>query len=201
MDQARNQNDARRPRAGSIILARHGRPVGDRQKPLTWREYIDWWAEYDRSGLSEGQTPPDVLVEATKNADTLYASTLQRAIATAESVADGRPITKDAIFIEAPLPPPPIWGKRNARSWGVWARISWWFGRHAGGESRQAAERRAEAAAATLTARALRGENVALFAHGWFNRMMRPVLKRQGWKCVYDGGDSYWSFRRYEKVR
>ena len=42
---------------------------------------------------------------------------------------------------------------------------------------------------------------VALFAHGWFNRMLRPELKRQGWTCVRDGGDGYWSWRRYELKR
>ena len=31
--------------------------------------------------------------------------------------------------------------------------------------------------------------------------MMRPVLLRQGWRCVEDGGDNYWSYRRYEKVQ
>ena len=25
-----------------------------------------------------------------------------------------------------------------------------------------------------------------------------PELKKLGWKCVRDGGDSYWSFRVYE---
>ena len=39
---------------------------------------------------------------------------------------------------------------------------------------------------------------VYLAAHGWFNRMLRPELKKLGWKCVRDGGDSYWSFRVYE---
>ncbi len=97
------------------------------------------------------------------------------------------------------MPPPPVWGRRSPRAWGVWARTAWYLGRNAGRESRQSAELRAEAAAATLTARALRGENVVAFGHGWFNRMIRPVLKAQGWKCVYDGGDSYWSFRRYEE--
>jgi len=28
--------------------------------------------------------------------------------------------------------------------------------------------------------------------------MMRPELKRLGWRCVADGGDKYWSFRVYE---
>jgi broad specificity phosphatase PhoE len=77
--------------------------------------------------------------------------------------------------------------------------MAWWLGRAAGQETRAEAELRAEAAAATLTARALRGENVLVCAHGWFNRMMRPVLRAQGWRCVYDGGDKYWSHRRYEK--
>jgi broad specificity phosphatase PhoE len=81
----------------------------------------------------------------------------------------------------------------------VLARIAWWFGRHDGMESRQEAEVRAEAAVATLTAQALRGQNVVLCAHGWFNRMMRPVLRRQGWREVEDKGDQYWSYRRYEK--
>jgi hypothetical protein len=30
--------------------------------------------------------------------------------------------------------------------------------------------------------------------------MMRPVLRKQGWREVEDGGDAYWSFRRYEKI-
>jgi hypothetical protein len=28
--------------------------------------------------------------------------------------------------------------------------------------------------------------------------MLRPELRRLGWTCVQDGGDSYWSFRVYE---
>jgi broad specificity phosphatase PhoE len=186
---------------GVIVLARHGRPKGDRRVRITWREYIDWWAQYDRDGLSEGQTPPPSLVELASKSHVIFASTLQRAIETAQAAAPGRPIVQDAIFVEAPLPPPPIPGKRRAKDWGVWARVFWWFGRAAGGETRAEAERRAEAAVATLTARALRGENVLLCAHGWFNRMMRPVLRAQGWRCVEDHGDKYWSYRRYEKVR
>ena len=72
---------------------------------------------------------------------------------------------------------------------------------HERGETRRQAEVRAEAAVATLTAQALRGQNVLLCAHGWFNRMMRPVLKAQGWREVEDLGDKYWSYRRYEKVK
>jgi broad specificity phosphatase PhoE len=185
--------------AGSIILVRHGLPAADRAVKITASEYVDWWAGYDRAGLADGETPPEALLEGARNADVVFSSTLPRAIATAKAVVGDKPIIQDPVLVEAPLPPPPVWGKRSPRAWGVWSRTAWWLGRHAGRESRQAAELRAEAAAATLTARALRGENVVAFGHGWFNRMIRPVLKAQGWKCVYDGGDSYWSFRRYEK--
>ncbi|MGE0597651.1 MAG: histidine phosphatase family protein [Hyphomonadaceae bacterium] len=186
-------------RVGSITIARHGKPDADRGVKLTWRQYEDWWSAYDRTGLEAGQSPPERLLQHAREADVIFASTIPRAICTAEAVAAGKPIVTDAVFVEAPLPPPPIVGRRTPRTWGVFARIAWWFGRAAGGESRQEAELRAEAAAATLTARALRGENVLLCAHGWFNRMMRPVLLSQGWRCVEDGGDTYWSFRRYEK--
>ena len=187
-------------RAGSIVLARHGRPRGDRTVKITWQEYIDWWAAYDRDGLHPDQTPSEKLKERASEADVIFASTLRRAIETAEAVAGGKTISTDPVFIEAPLPPPPVLGRRTPRAWGVWARVFWWFGRHAGQETRQEAEQRAEAAVATVTARALRGDNVLVCAHGWFNRMMRPVLRAQGWKCVEDHGDGYWSYRRYIKV-
>jgi hypothetical protein len=43
------------------------------------------------------------------------------------------------------------------------------------------------------------GRDVVLAAHGWFNRMLRPHIKRRGWVCVHNGGDKYWSYRIYEK--
>jgi len=131
----------------------------------------------------------------------IFSSNILRAIETAQAVANGRPIHQDPVFAEAPLPPPRIWGQRRPRHWGVLARISWWLGVSFAEESRQQAEQRAEAAVATLTARALRGETVILLAHGWFNRMMRPVLKRQGWVETENHGDDYWCFRRYERRR
>jgi broad specificity phosphatase PhoE len=199
----RDRRSAQRtgPASGFIVVARHGQPDADRTVKLTWRQYVDWWGAYDRTGLKAGETPPKKLLEYAQKADVVFSSTLPRAIHTAEAAAPGKVITPDPVFIEAPLPPPPLPGKHTPGAWGVWARCAWWLGRHDGQESRTEAEMRAEAATATLTARALRGENVLLCAHGWFNRMMRPILKRQGWREVEDGGDRYWSYRRYEKMR
>lgn len=182
---------------GSIIIARHGEPDADRRMALDWRGYEKWWANYDLAGLKAGQSAPPALCAAAGAAHCVYASTLPRAIETAQACAGGREVTQNAVFVEAPLPPPPIPGRYTARTWGVYARCSWWLGMARGKETRAQAETRAEEAAAILIEAAQHGD-VALFAHGWFNRMMRPVLKRHGYVCVHDGGDDYWSWRRYE---
>jgi broad specificity phosphatase PhoE len=186
---------------GSIVVARHGQPHADRKVRIDQRGYRDWWKGYDLAGLHPDEKPPQRLADLARKSDVIFASTLPRAIHTAELVAEGRQVITDPVFVEAPLPPPALWGKHRPGTWGVWARIAWWLGWHDGMESKAEAKIRAEAAVATLTAQALRGHNVLLCAHGWFNRMMRPVLKRQGWREVEDHGDEYWSYRRYEKVR
>ncbi|MBL8548490.1 MAG: histidine phosphatase family protein [Hyphomonadaceae bacterium] len=184
---------------GWIAIVRHGRPKADRSVRIDWRGYEQWWAAYQEAGLMEDQAPPERLLRLADDAHTLFASTLMRAKETAAAVAAGRAIIEDPIFVEAPLPPPRMFGRRRPGHWGVLARISWWMGGARDEESRTEAELRAEAAVATVTARALRGENVLVCAHGWFNRMMRPVLTRQGWRCAEDHGDSYWTYRLYRK--
>jgi broad specificity phosphatase PhoE len=196
---ARDHSRARSsPLVGTIVLARHGRPALDRSVRVDWRGFQTWWEAYDLGGLAEGQAPPHALLHAAAHADLIYSSTLKRSMETAAAVARGRPVIHDAIFNEAALPPPAIPGRHRPETWGIWARIAWWLGFHRGAESRWEAELRAQAAVATLAAKALRGQAVLVLAHGWFNRMMRPVLRAQGWRCVEDGGDDYWSFRRYE---
>ncbi len=188
-------------RIGSIVIARHGQPHADRRVRIDRDGYRAWWKNYDLARLHPEEKPPEGLLREAEAADVIFASTLPRAIHTAEMVAGGREIITDPVFVEAPLPPPGIIGHRSPGAWGVWARASWWLGCHEDGESRAEAEIRAEAAVATLTAQALRGQNVLLCAHGWFNRMMRPVLRRQGWREVENKGDNYWSYRRYEKAK
>lgn len=188
-------------RIGTIVVVRHGQPHADRNVRVDHRGYREWWRSYDEARLHPEERPPQELERLAEQADVIYASTLPRAIHTAQMIAGGRQIITDPVFVEAALPPPPLWGRLRPGLWGILARMAWWFGRHDGMESRQEAEVRAEAAVATLTAQALRGQHVVVCAHGWFNRMMRPVLRRQGWREVEDRGDSYWSYRRYEKVK
>jgi len=184
---------------GSITIARHGRPDKNRRESVDWRGYIEWWKGYDAAPLAPGQSAPDSLLAEAKNAHRVFASTLRRAGETANAAAPGRDIEIEPVFVEAALPPPPIPGRFRAYTWGVFARITWWFGMSGGMESRRDAEARASQAAAKLVEAAKDGP-VLLCAHGWFNRMMRPDLRRHGYRCVQDGGDKYWTYRRYEYV-
>lgn len=189
-------------RPGAIILTRHGEPALSRKCLITAREYGDWWAKYEVGGLLAGQTPPPELVAAAQGAGAIYASTRQRAQETAAAVVAGREVMSDVMFIEAPLPPPPIpdWIKLSPKWWGVVSRF-WWhaFDHHGGQETRAQAEVRAEQAAQKLIARAETGQDVLVFAHGYFNHMVGARLKADGWKLVHNQGFKYWSQRRYEK--
>jgi broad specificity phosphatase PhoE len=183
-----------------IVVARHGKPALDRSMRMDARDYIRWWAAYDAGGLADGQVPPGHLVAAAADCTLLFSSQLRRARETAAAVAPGREVAVDPVFEEAPLPPPlwPRFIKFKPRTWGAVARLSWWLGHHRDSESRQQAEVRARRASDVLVS-AARTAPVAVFAHGWFNRMMRPNLESAGFVCVRDGGDTHWSFRVYHR--
>ena len=117
---------------------------------MTSAQYRDWWGRYEIGGLLAGQTPPAELLATAEGAGAIYASTRRRAQETAAAVAAGREVMSDAMFIEAPLPPPaaPNWLKLSPRWWGVVSRF-WWhaFNHHEGQETRAQAEVRAGQAA------------------------------------------------------
>lgn len=183
---------------GTIHMARHGQPDIDRRTPITAAAYHDWWARYQETTLMPGEHPPDQLVQIAGFASHLIASPLPRAQETMARVARGRPSLTDEIFVEAPLPAPPVpLLKLSPRVWGGVSRVFWWCGYCDGQESRKEAECRAERAADRLVDLAAEGGDVLLCAHGWFNRMTGKVLRERGWKRTHDGGDSYWAWRSY----
>lgn len=193
--------DAARP--GAITLVRHGEPDISRKVRLNADEYRDWWAHYEMRGLLAGQTPPADLLTAAGRCGVLISSTRPRAVETAGAVCGGKDYARDPLFIEAPLPPPrwPKWLKLSPRVWGFVSRFWWWFlNHHEGQETRAQAERRADAAAATLIDLAARGEDVLVVAHGFFNGMVGEALRRRGWRCALDQGFNYWCARRFERA-
>ncbi len=194
---AKTSNPALR---GPIIISRHGRPALDRAAGprLGWREYVDWWARYEAGPLADGQQAPSGLTRAVAGADIVLSSMRLRAQQTARQAAPHRLASSDAVFNEAPLPPPKLPGVRYLpKTWNILARTAWLAGHSLDGESVEQARVRARAAALRLHAEA-DGASVYLAAHGWFNRMLRPELRRLGWTCILDGGDAYWSYRVYE---
>lgn len=190
------------PMSGRIITARHGRPSLSRELKISSREYGDWWARYDASGLHPDEQPPKALIDIASAAKTVISSTLPRAIETArELTLGGRDVPADPIYVEAPLPPPPApkFMKLTPGQWGVVSRAFWFLGyAPTGVETHREAWRRVSEIADRLGEHASRGD-VLLCAHGYLNWMIDRHLRRSGWRLTQsDGGHHYWSWRVYE---
>ncbi len=187
---------------GRIITARHGMPDLSREVRITAREYGDWWAQYDESGLHPDEQPPQSLIDVAAKATHVISSTLPRAIETAGMVtAPEREVPKDALFVEAPLPPPPVpFIKLRPGTWGVVSRTFWFCGFAPGEtENHRQTWTRVAAVADRLMELAHEGD-VLLCAHGYLNWMIdRHLRNKRGWKRVSrEGGNHYWSWRAYE---
>jgi broad specificity phosphatase PhoE len=191
-------------RPGSIILARHGEPNISRKVTLSSAEYAAWWARYEQTGLVPGQSAPERLYAAARDAALILCSTRPRAIESARTVAADREVEIDVRFVEAPLPPPrwPFWFKLSPRHWGAVSRFWWWFfNHHDGQERRKAAQLRADEAADYLMALTATGDDVLVIAHGFFNFMIGRSLKRRGWSLAQNNGHKYWASRLFVRRR
>ena len=186
---------------GRIITARHGRPDLARDVRITAREYGDWWARYDESGLHPDERPPAGLVAIADGAQTILSSTLPRAIETARHVTrSARDVPADPMFVEAPLPPPPVpLLKLRPGAWGVVSRAFWIAGyAPAGVEHRRDTWARVDRIIVRLQDFAQNGD-VLLCAHGYLNWMISRRMPGNGWRLAErDGGNHYWSWRTYE---
>ena len=189
--------------SGRIITARHGRPNLTRDLTITAREYGDWWARYDASGLHPDEAAPPALIDLASRAATVLSSTLPRAVETARQVTKGaREVPADPIYVEAPLPPPPIPGLRlRPGQWGVVSRILWSLGYAPDGvESCGEAWKRVDRVIGRLEQHAARGD-VLLCAHGFLNWMIDKRLRASGWRrAAREGGNHFWSWRIYERA-
>ncbi len=188
---------------GSITLARHGEPALSRRISLNAEGYRRWWAAYEEGGILAGQDPPEELLRLTREAQVVFASTRRRAIETAEAVTLGKPFSRDPIFIESPLPPPPFpsFLRMDPKTWGFVSRCAWWFLRYCppGEENRATAEVRARDACDKLVRAAESEGDVVLVAHGFFNALLARELKKRRWLKVEDRGYAYWAIKRFVK--
>lgn len=187
--------------SGRIVTVRHGRPNVDRSVQISSAEYGRWWADYDRAGLASDQFPPDSLREIAASCQIVLTSTLPRAIETAgKLVPPGMIVPQDALFVEAPLPPPPIpFLRLNPTRWGQISRGFWFLGFAPHGvEGHFETRARVRAAADVLIAAAASGQNVMLCAHGYLNWMLDGRMRALGWiRDVHEGKNHFWSYRCY----
>lgn len=187
----------------AITLVRHGEPALSRVQKLSAQEYGQWWARYEEGGLLEGQVPPLCLLDYAKHATHIFSSTRKRAIESAQAVCQGKEFLTLDLFVEAPLPPPPLpsfirLSPKSSR-WGAVSRFFWYYlDYHPNCESRYEAEIRAKEAALFLLEKANDGE-VLLLAHGYFNYMISRELKKMGYRKNIEQGFRYWGCRRYIK--
>ena len=194
------QGAAVKRRARRIILVRHGRPSHPYEGSLTASEYEDWWSEYELSGLAEGEEPPPELLKLAGESDLIFSSTLLRAQETAARLAGDRDVQSDVLFVEMPLPRPPLPLMRaGPHNWGWIARTFWILGRTGDGESAVAGIRRAREIADRLIRAAEDGQTVMLCAHGFTNWMVNVALRLRGWRRTYNGGNAYWSWGAFER--
>ena len=185
-----------------IILCRHGEPELSRKARMNWRGYKYWWGLYDEGGLVPGQDAPQVIKDLANQADIVIASPLRRAVETATLAKGATPDKLEPLLVEAGLPPPNLgYIRLKPPTWGLISRVTWMMGFSGEAESQADARMRAEKAADALAEKATGGQVIFAAAHGWFNRMMRPALKRRGFVCVEDHGDLHWSYRRFERVQ
>ncbi len=184
----------------TIILARHGEPALERDVRLNWQGYEYWWHLYDEGGIKDSSLAPDAVRSLAQDADIVISSPLRRAVETAERAVGHPPDLIMDTLVEAPLPPPNLGPIRlKPRPWGALARISWMLGFSRDKETYTQARARARETAKLLAAEASGGKTVFVTAHGWFNRMLRPELKKLGFKVTEDHGDQYWDYRRYDR--
>ena len=197
---AGKRSGSRTGTSGTILIVRHGKPIlspRDAHPAMKAADYREFWIRYDQAGLSPGSMPPLPLRKVANDARRIFVSVLPRSQESARAVVGDSSVEIDPVMVEASLPPPPLWGLRlRPRHWGIVARLAWGLGRAGGMESHTAARERARAAAGKLAEAAENEQNVVLFGHGWFNRMIISALRDMGWKVVdRRGGHSYWSWR------
>jgi len=177
-------------------LVRHGKPALSRKVRLTWRGYREWWKKYDLGGLAENQNIPEEVQQLAQTADLVISSPLPRAKETAYLLRNKAPDKTDDLLVEASLPPPHLGPlKFRPKTWGVLARVFWYFGWTDGMESHRLARIRADKMSEVLGEYAQDGKTVLVTAHGWYNRMLKGSLMKRGWKCISQNGDLHWNHR------
>ena len=177
-----------------IILLRHGEPALNKKGWRKRKEAMRFVVQYDSVGVyPPGYTPVSL---DTNDINTIFTSTLNRSISTAEQLFDKSENHRaDAIFREFERK---VFSFPNIKLplnwWLVGSRAFWFMGLNKKGiESFSEAKLRAREAAAFLETKAEEDGKTVLVSHGLLNHYLVKYLKKNGWTEVFDGGKGYLS--------
>jgi broad specificity phosphatase PhoE len=174
-----------------IILVRHARSAHVERAWLDADGLRRWMVAYDAAEIAAHDPPPAALVELAKQADTVVASDLARAIASAallapHTIVEANPLLREAPLETADRPLPRLRGVRlPLRIWGMlffgrWLWAAWRKLPPPGVD--EAALARADAAADWLAGLAAGRRRVVAVTHGTFRTLLAAALERRGWR-------------------
>lgn len=127
--------------------------------------------------------PPRVLADEVARAEYLVAGDTPRAIASAECLADGRPILQSPLLNETPLEVPawlPERGPLPVRD--AWRQLKWGYDVLRGADVSPQEIRRAVTATKWLTRLAHDQSPIVAVTHGIFRRLLATRLVAAGWQ-------------------
>jgi len=153
------------------------------------REFED---AYDAAGIRDDSIPPKELLDAARDASTVVASDLPRAIASAERLTGSRPLVTSPLLREIRLEPPrwvPV--ALPIAVWDMFSHLQWSYRLRFGTDHEFV--RRAKAASEWLQQRVRGSATIVVVTHAGFRRLLTEQLITRGWRW-----QSTSSGRRYD---
>jgi broad specificity phosphatase PhoE len=184
-----------------ITLIRHGKSQWKEGGWFAPAEFAKWIREYDSHGVCEEDVIPQDTFEKVKKAKWLIASSLPRAVHSANLLKPSCPMEINHLFreVETPVPLANLPLKLPVNAWLILARIFWLCGYAGNVESYREAKQRAKLAADHLCEYALEHGHVAVIGHGWFNRFLGGELMRRKWKVERNVSFQHWQAITYKR--
>jgi broad specificity phosphatase PhoE len=186
-----------------LTLVRHGRSSHAETAWVDAHGLLRWRAAYDEAGIASDSAPPAALVSVASRGATIVASTLPRAVASAERLSTGagrrEPVLQSALLREIELPLPTIDGIRLPLA--GWATLTGVRllgetlrpGTRDAASARLAEVERARAAAAWLDQLVVARGPVLVVTHAAFRSYLARALLATGWRGPRFGAMGHWS--------
>lgn len=160
-----------------------------------------WLDAYAQAGIAGDDVPPAALVAVARDAGTIIASDLPRALESARRLAGGRDVATSVLLREAPMTVPELRSARLPLSlWALLMAWHWQLGRRRGTVPSPALRAQVDAAASELELAAGAERTVLVVTHATIRSLIAAELVRRAWTRA-PAGSRYghwgaWTFDR-----